>query len=65
MTRDNLACPRVIGHNIKYFVFPFTPLVPARLRAKSAIYDFLVLVNVAARFSSASSKLAIEHTNKQ
>jgi len=25
-------------------IFPFTPLVPARLRAKSAIYDCLVLV---------------------
>ena len=38
-----LPTSNYIGHNIKYFLFPFTPLVPARLRAKSAIYDCLVL----------------------
>jgi len=38
-----LPTSNYIGHNIKYFLFPFTPLVPARPRAKSAIYDCLVL----------------------
>ena len=43
MTRDNWACPRVITfQNIKYLLFPFTPLVPARLRAKFAICECLV-----------------------
>jgi len=32
-----LPSSNYIGQNIKYFLFPFTHLVPARLRAKSTI----------------------------
>jgi len=43
-SQPGLPSSNYIGQNIKYFLFPFTPLVPARLRAKSAIYDCLVCI---------------------